>query len=88
MDDPDRAKLRAISARLQTLQQQKAAEEAASAANRAESSAWSQGAEFVGAVIVGGGIGWWIDRHFGTVAAAWRAAPTANRDLASCCSMI
>ena len=66
MDDPDRAKLRAISARLQTLQQQKAAEEANSAANRAESSAWSQGAEFVGAVVVGGGIGWWIDRRFGT----------------------
>ncbi len=66
MDDPDRAKLRAISIKLQTIQHQKAAEQAASEEKHTESSAWSQGAEFVGAVIVGGGIGWWIDRHFGT----------------------
>ncbi len=65
-DDLNRAKLRAISAKLQAIQQHKSAEEVASAEKQAESSAWSQGAEFVGAVIVGGGIGFWLDRHFNT----------------------
>ncbi len=65
-DDLNRAKLREISAKLQAIQQHKAAEAAASDEKRAESSAWSQGAEFVGAVVVGVGIGYWIDQHFGT----------------------
>ena len=66
MDDPDRAKLREISARLQSIQQQKADADAASAESRAANSGWSQAAEFIGAVLVSGGIGIWLDRHFGT----------------------
>jgi ATP synthase protein I len=31
-----------------------------------EGKAWSIGAEFVGGVLVGAGIGWWLDKWLGT----------------------
>lgn len=31
-----------------------------------EGRAWSLGAEFVGGVLVGAGIGWWLDKWLGT----------------------
>lgn len=66
MQDPDRHKLDALDARLRELATAKAEAEQAQAAKRNESQAWSMGGEFVGAIVVSGGIGWWLDRHLGT----------------------
>lgn len=45
--------------------QAKANRGVSSAEGRAESRGWAVGIEFVGAVLVSGFIGWWIDRWLG-----------------------
>lgn len=66
-EDPDKARLDSLTARLQKAKAgQKEGSAEASQGNRAMSYGLRMGVELVAAVLVGAGMGWLLDRWFGT----------------------
>ncbi len=60
--DPNEARLAELDAQIKAAQ----ASHAPPPDKRNENKAWSVGAEFVGGVLVGAAIGWWLDKYLGT----------------------
>ena len=67
-EDPDKARLEALSARLKKAkaEQEKGRAEDAHQGNKAMSYGLRMGVELVAAVLVGAGMGWLLDRWLGT----------------------